>query len=614
MVKRVRSQNTSAEDLIVIKKRRLELPRIRFMKGLEPDMIEPLRALLAVCSYYRDEASLENQLVELRDPHHLIVCAYDVQDPDKLVGVLIYKTLRPRDSTGTYIMIVNSITSLCVSPAVVKDAGKNHEYYAEYLLNFIISYEYIHMREQFIGPRTAIVAHVPKNHASILRLFQRLGFTIERRTPTENVLLYDVHFNTFLFIPIKGDDFLASSSLGDGKHTLKASELTNDCALRTMRILGAILPGDAFQSQLRQYLRRRPREGTPPLYILNILSFRFGTLVSFRISDSRDEVKRFLKDIPPTSILPFGYTWRDAVTQKPTGHITVIGRLPDQRLFCYEDQSGVLYLGDTVVTRYLLHKQIYEWLFYITTSDRSFAGFDLEAPINAQLGLKPFAAYQVRRPEPKPKPASQKKRTTAPVRDHDIDQVVQRLRRLRLSSSGEPMSISTDKTSSSSSDSLKQIEKRVLIRSSPAITVQTSAPGHPPLLRSFFSELEALLPQCFETFGPPDIDFLKNPAKTLYWIRGDDGRIIAFGCFSRTGFLHNHQPISNIITYLCTDKRARRRGYMTELLTKILSDHNAHKPLYLEVLKSNATAIRLYKRHGFLRVDSYDNLHLMQLP
>lgn len=120
--------------------------------------------------------------------------------------------------------------------------------------------------------------------------------------------------------------------------------------------------------------------------------------------------------------------------------------------------------------------------------------------------------------------------------------------------------------------------------------------------------------------------YLKHTSNLLCWVsvrdENNQSRIVAFCNYvRRNGRLHNGETTDDLITDVCTDPGAQKKGYMTFLLSYIIVEKlfqrktttTAYPILHLEVLRENQPAIRLYQKLGFGVVSGYGPWLLMSL-
>ncbi|MBQ8545692.1 MAG: ribosomal protein S18-alanine N-acetyltransferase [Clostridia bacterium] len=104
--------------------------------------------------------------------------------------------------------------------------------------------------------------------------------------------------------------------------------------------------------------------------------------------------------------------------------------------------------------------------------------------------------------------------------------------------------------------------------------------------------------ECFSTpFKESDIlEYIDNPI-WHFFVAKDEGKLVGYISFTR---ILDECQIVNI----ATTKKARCKGVGTALINALLdfAKKNGVKKLFLEVRESNASAINLYKKFGFLAV------------
>lgn len=383
MVKRTRP--TSSPQVITTKKRRLDVPPIRVMNGIDDDAVASVGTLLKKC-FSQTRSVFDAYIKFLKNKQHLVLCIYDISEPTKLVGMCVYNRYNGVLSDGS--QCPKLITMNCTLP----DFSKLH--YMEYLINYLISHEYIHSRNDNLNTIydiNAIYTEVPKTDTISRQFYRQLGFHTDRSIGENILLRLNIMFDKPFYRPLCGGESL--SKYTDGVHKIKHPSGTNDCALRMMKILGAVSSGQSFDKNMRQYLKTGV-EGTPGDYILNVLSFKFGKLISIMNIEFRSIVKKFIEAIPPKTILPIGYQWFDTKYRTYKGHVLVIGRTTKKKLFCYEDQTGDIYMGDRAVRQHLFSEEKIMWNLFCTSTGRNFPSFRLKSVVGAQLQLSPLPIYQ----------------------------------------------------------------------------------------------------------------------------------------------------------------------------------------------------------------------------
>ena len=95
-----------------------------------------------------------------------------------------------------------------------------------------------------------------------------------------------------------------------------------------------------------------------------------------------------------------------------------------------------------------------------------------------------------------------------------------------------------------------------------------------------------------------------------------DGLPVAVLSTRPKGVIHcARTPRANVIYNAATTPRHRRKGYMRQLLKRVVADHRQQgcRCLNLEVLQDNHKAARLYASLGFQIVDAQNDIALMRL-
>ena len=104
---------------------------------------------------------------------------------------------------------------------------------------------------------------------------------------------------------------------------------------------------------------------------------------------------------------------------------------------------------------------------------------------------------------------------------------------------------------------------------------------------------------------PEDVFARCLEAGSVAWILEVDQRVIGFiFILERAGEAH--------ILNLCVHPDFQQRGYGFQLLTHVLHglEHNKVSFVYLEVRRSNESAINLYKKMGFYKIGERKNYYV----
>jgi GNAT superfamily N-acetyltransferase len=130
---------------------------------------------------------------------------------------------------------------------------------------------------------------------------------------------------------------------------------------------------------------------------------------------------------------------------------------------------------------------------------------------------------------------------------------------------------------------------------------------------SQYEFLASFLSSSFHS-NPDEILLSMNDMTQFFLFKNN--KPVAVVSFRPKGSLQSTSKVYNNVLYnIATAPRYRKKGLMKTLLLHVLSTlkKQRRKKVYLEVLRSNTRAIRLYQHLGFRVIHSTPDIFLMQL-